>query len=246
MITVTFDEEELSRDYTEMATGGPTFDTGIIGNRFGIQQRAIRRQDAIRTWDIEFGGMSEEQKVALETFFISKYGSGIGFRFFPPGDFQFRGDLIGVTNASNEYKLYRDYVTPSRTIRRRILKLVENDPEQGKTLAVAVGVTILAEKASGSPGYVFPDVIPSGYFLDANVPPTVAIEVNYDTGTFSFATTSPFSLPANGYTLNAVGGYYDVPVTFDTDNFEVSDYGVFKSLDSIRVTELLPVALGLE
>jgi hypothetical protein len=49
----------------------------------------------------------------------------------------------------------------------------------------------------------------------------------------------------NGHNVQIAGGEYTVPVYFDVDIFETSDYGVFSDLDSIKVTEILPAALGI-
>jgi uncharacterized protein (TIGR02217 family) len=125
--SVDFDDEEISRDYTEVAVGGPVFDTGILGNRFSVQQRAIRRQDAIRTWEIQFDGLSEVQKANLEEFFITKYGGGVGFLFYPPTDNTFFGDVQPylTDGVSTDYPLYRAYSCASRTVYRRIAKINE-------------------------------------------------------------------------------------------------------------------------
>lgn len=219
-IAIQFDEEELSRDYTEVAVGGPTFETGVIGNPFGIQQRVIRRQDAIRTWEIEFGGLSTAQKQALEDFYITKYGSAIGFRFFPPSDSTFNFDYLGGGDGvRTDFPLYRNYTSPSRNIQRRIVKVVASTAPN--IIVFFNGLSTLG------PPYFFS--YGTNYTIDSN------------NGVLEFFGAVPSSITD----IRVHGGEFDVPVFFDTDKMDVSDYGVFKEWNSIRVTEILPAALGI-
>lgn len=252
-ISIQFDEEELNRDYTEVATGGPTFDTGVIGNPVGVQQRAIRRQDAIRTWDIQFEGLSEVQLMNLQAFFITKYGGGIGFRFVPPSDNHFGGgspvsnyDIVGTTNSGNSYTLNRTYRSAARNIQRRITKpfLTANQvtgDNQYSAPVLALGTSIIPYDIGGV--MTWPTEIPSGFTRPGS--PSAVISMNFNTGVFSFVTSFGASIPTDGQTIKGVGGRFHVPCVFETDKFETSDYGVFSNLESIRLVELLPAALGL-
>ncbi len=213
-ISVQFDEERLPLEYTEMATGGPVFDTGIVGNPTGVQQRSIRRQDAIRSWDIQFEGMTPAQRNTLESFFINKYGGGIGFRFFAPGDNRWFNDVIATSTGTGtaSYPLYRKYVGTYRTISRRIFK--PNDS------AVSIYFNGVLQNFTLGSNYWFDGV--NGYIYFA-----------------------AGSRPSNGVSIKLDGGSYDTPVVFASDFFNADDYGLFANLNSIRLIELLPVALGL-
>lgn len=239
-ITVTFDDEELSRDYTEVAVGGPVFDTGIVGNPMGVQQRAVRRVDAIRSWKIQFDGLSDTQRLALEAFFINKYGGGIGFRFYPPNDHSFVNDVIGTTTGtgSTEYSLVRKYTTAGayRTITRRIVKPVQFSP------ILVIGTTAIAWKNGGS--FQYPPNIPGGYSAPTS-PPTYVADMNWSTGIFTFTTANGASIPTAAQVITAIGGDFDIPVFFDTDKFEASDYGVFADWGEVGLIEILPAALGI-
>ena len=95
-ILATFEEEELNRLYTEKAEGGPSYETAVVVNPKAIQQRSVNRFDAVRPYVIDFGGMSQPDKLSLEEFFITKWGRAIGFRFYPPSDRNFQNDVIGI------------------------------------------------------------------------------------------------------------------------------------------------------
>lgn len=125
-ILASFEERELNRLYTNTATGGPAYDTARVGNPRGIEQRHINRYDAIRTYEIEFGGLSQIEKLDLEEFFITQHGPAVGFRFYAPSDRNFLSDVIGIGTGSNDtFYLRRNYRSRSRFISRRIVKPVK-------------------------------------------------------------------------------------------------------------------------
>ncbi len=224
-ILATFDDEELNRLYTEVAQTSVNFDTGIVGNSKGVQQRTINRYDAIRTYDIQFGGMTQAAKRALEEFFITKAGRGIGFRFYPPSDRDFQFDVIGVGNgAQTVFYLRRNYYSRGRFITRRILKPIH----PLLTVLVDGSKVRISDPDAG-------EITPAGAFPIINNP----ITVNWDTGMITFTTA-----PANGLIITVAEGQYDVPVYFDTDSLNASDYGVFADAESVRLVEILPSALN--
>jgi uncharacterized protein (TIGR02217 family) len=158
-ILATFEEEELSRLYTDVATGGPVFETGIVGNGKATQQRTINRFDAVRTFEIQFGGLDQLEKLNLEEFFITKSGRAIGFRFYPPSDRNFINDVIGVGDASTTvFYFRRNYSSRSRFVSRRIVKPVKdtvvvtvNDVVTSGTVNWDIGsITFAAAPAAGA------------------------------------------------------------------------------------------------
>ncbi len=123
---IEFDEIELSRYYSQGAKGGPEFLTSILGSPYGTQQRNITRYDGIHRFEIQFDGKREtvEFPVLLD-FFMSGYGAGIGFRFFPFFDNSWKNEQIAVTQAATaSYKLIRTYRRGTRSYIRRIVKPV--------------------------------------------------------------------------------------------------------------------------
>jgi uncharacterized protein (TIGR02217 family) len=214
-ITIQFDDEELSRDYTDVATGGPTFETAIMGNPVGIHQRSIKRQDAIRTWDIQFGGLNNLQKLLLEQFFITKYGGGIAFKFFPPTDHSFYNDYVGAASGTSidVFPLYRYYGSASRVVARRIVYPVLS--------SAAAGISVF--------GGVSGNLVNSATFL-----PGGFIRISYTAGN-----------PTAGEAIFITGGEFDVPVVFMNDQLESSDYGPFSNVDSVRLVELLPYMITI-
>lgn len=126
-IQAAFEEEELNRLYTEVAVGGPSYQTAVVGNPKGVEQLSINQFDAIRPWEINYGGMSQSEKLSLEEFFLTKWGQAIGFRFYPPSDRNFQNDVIGIgTGAATVFYLRRNYRSRSRFISRRIVKPVKD------------------------------------------------------------------------------------------------------------------------
>lgn len=225
-VLATFEEEELSRLYTEVATGGPTFETGIVGNEKGTQQRTVNRYDALRTFEIEFGGMSSDEKLRLEDFFITKFGRAIGFRFYPPSDREFLNDAIGVGDGTETtFYMKRNYRSRTRFVTRRIVKPVKH----------AVVVTVDGEKLR------YNDPVLGLFYPEGDYPQFAGNSgvIDWDQGVIEFA-----SAPAAGKVIRCAEGEYDIPVYFDVDSFSISDYGPFADWNSIKVVEILPSSLG--
>jgi uncharacterized protein (TIGR02217 family) len=217
-IFATFEEEELSRLYTDVAVGGPAFDTGIVGNAKAVQQRNVNRYDAVRAFEIQFGGMSQPEKLRLEEFFITKQGRAIGFRFYPPSDRNFQNDVIGVGDGANTtFYMKRNYRSRTRFITRRIVKPVK----------VAVVVTVDGAKVPyEQDGVIF---YPAGDYPEYYNP----ITVDWDHGIVGFPTA-----PAAGTIIRCAEGEYNIPVFFDVDEFAATDYGPFADWNSIKVVEI--------
>jgi uncharacterized protein (TIGR02217 family) len=202
-ILAVFEEEELNRLYTGEAIGGPGYETGIVGNKKGTEQRTIDRYDAQRAFDIQFGGMTQPEQLGLHNFFLTKWGRAIGFRFYPPNDRNFQNDVIGIGDASTTvFYLRRNYASRTRFISRRIVKPVKD--------------TVVITKD--------------------DVAATVTIDWTTGAVTFSAA-------PAAGTIIRAASGQYDLPVYFDVDEFNATDYGHFADWNSIKVVEILPSSI---
>lgn len=160
---ISFQEVELSRLYTESARGGEVFQTSVIGNRFGVHQRNVNTTTPVRKWMIDFQGLTATELEELRTFFNSKFGGGIGFRFRPPSDYTFRSDVIGTGNGSQtQFKLYRKYIGGSQTLTRRILKPVSKNVEifvNGVQLNISLGSGYTIDTVNGNINFSSP---PSG------------------------------------------------------------------------------------
>jgi uncharacterized protein (TIGR02217 family) len=206
MIPLAFEEVELSRDYTAVAKGGPKFKTGIIGNDQAVQQRAITRYDAIRQWEIQFGGLSPAQLTDMEEFFLTKFGMAIGFRFFSPTDNEFKNDVVAtVAGGELNFRLWRVYQGGTVIFKRRIVK-----PIAGEV----------------------------GIFVDGVA---IAFNMDWNTGIFTF----PGGNPAVGKQVKAQG-FFNVPVVFGSDFFNPETDTTFSDWNSVPITEVLPITLGLE
>ncbi len=225
-ILATFEDEELSRIYTEVAHTNIVYETGVVGNSKAVQQRTINRYDAIRTYDIQYGGMSPAEQLRLNEFFITKRGRAIGFRFYPPFDRQFANDIIGVGDGTTvDFYLKRNYRSRSNFVTRRILK-----PIHPLVTILIDGYKVIIADPDG-------DITPEGDFPIVDNP----ITVDWNQGKITFTTA-----PAIGAVVLVAQGEYDVPVYFDTDSFSASDYGPFADAESVRLVEILPAALDAE
>ena len=235
MIPAEFEEVELSRDYTDYAKGGPMFETGMVGNTPGTQQRNINRQDAIREYEIQFEGANNWEIDQLEQFFVTKYGRAIGFRFYPARDRRFQGDLIGIGDGvETDFKLKRIYTGGSVTIERRIVKPVVND----LLLSVSNGSTDeYAGLSDGAGGWLMPSW--SDIDFGGGVPLYI-VTVDWNTGDVVFDVAPP-----NLAEIRAVGGDYNVPVFFESDKFESTDYSTFSDWSGVKLVEALPIVLGI-
>ncbi len=207
MIPAEFEEVELSRDYTAVAKGGPKFLTAIVGEDQPVQQRNVNWYDPVRQFEIQFGGLSPDQLMDLEEFFLTKWGMAIGFRFFAPTDNRFRNDLIAtVVGDEEDFPLKRVYKGGTRILERRIVKPVPDE------------VSIYAD----------------------NVP--LEVEMNWNTGRF----TVPGGLGGLVGAKLTARGYFNIPVFFGSDHFNPDVDTTFADLNSVPITEMLPITLGIE
>lgn len=224
-IIAAFEEDELDRLYTDVAVGGPRFNTGIVRSPAGTSQRTINQYDALRSFEIQYGGLSQSEKLKLEEFFMLKWGRAIGFRFYPPSDRNFLNDIVGVGFASSTtFYMKRNYRSRSRFYSRRIVKPVKD------TVVITVGgyKVPIYPAGGGTPVY------PAGSYPTLDNPVTV----DWDTGTFTFD-----DAPPAGAVIRIAEGEYDIPVYFDVDEFTATDYGPFADWNSVRVVEILPAAI---
>lgn len=214
-IYIDFDEVELDRYYSEQASGGPSFQTSIIGNAMGVHQRNVNLYDAIRTYSISFEGISPSKLEELEEFFIQRRGMARGFRFLSPDDNTFDYDLVTDTpnGIATEFFLYRNYSGGGFSTTRQICKL---DADK------------LAEIE------VFFDGVSSGLFYPTNY----SFDIN--NGFISFA-----SPPAANTEIRITGGRYFIPVCFNTDKFSAERQLTFANWSGIEVVEILPSNLEL-
>ncbi len=225
-INAVFEEEELSREYTEMARTQLIYDTAVVGNARSVQQRNINRYDALRGYTIDFSGMNTERKKNLYEFYLTKWGRAIGFRFYPPFDRDFDHDLIGVGDGTTtSFYLSRNYFSRGFFQQRRILKPIHP----------LLTITENGEKAQIIDP--FGTITPAGAFPVSSNP----ITVDWTIGKITFQ-----AAPAAGALIYAESGQFNVPVYFDTDAFDDSDFGPFANAEGIRLIEIPPGSLTSE
>lgn len=227
-IVTEFVEEELNKLYTEMAKATVKHSTAVTGNPRAVTQRSSNRIDAQLQFTIDYGGCNPAEQLDLVRFHRTKRGRLIGFRFFPPNDRDFQNDILGVGDGTTtRFYLRRNYLSRDVFITRRILKPIW---------------PLLTVTANGSKAQI--DDPAEGLITPAGAEPVLAgnaITVEWDQGYFDFDTA-----PANGVMVRAARGQYHIPVNFDSDDLESSDYGPFADLLSVGLTEILPVNLAAE
>ena len=220
-----FVEEELNRLYTEMAKVVTGYSTSITGNEKAIQQRVVNRFDAQRRFVIDYGGCDPEEQQALVDFHLTKFGRAYGFRFYPPNDRDFRNDVLGVGDGTTtRFYLRRNHLSRDVFVTRRIVKPIW----PLLTVTVNGSKVRIDDPVEG-------EITPAGPEAIVDNP----ITVDWNMGFFDFETA-----PANGAIIRAARGQYHIPVNFESDDLESSDYGPFADLMQVGLREILPTALN--
>lgn len=100
---MSFDNVLFPVDIAFGARGGPGFDTVVIANRSGAEQRVSRRELSRRTWNVSHALKDHLDAAALRSFFIARRGATNSFRFLDHNEFSTHpGHIFGCT-SSDEY-----------------------------------------------------------------------------------------------------------------------------------------------
>jgi uncharacterized protein (TIGR02217 family) len=184
------------------SSGGPSFNTSIIENDSGHEERIARWENARRIFNAKWGIKSYDDLYDVYKFFIAMQGALSGFRFKDWIDFTsaangrdaYAEDDVTIAQGDGtetDFQLIKKYAYGNVTRTRNIQKPVDGE------IAVAVnGVS---------------QTLGSDYTMDH----TTGI-ITFDAG----------SIPANGHDITA-GYEFDVPVRFG----EGIDRGMRISLD---------------
>lgn len=121
----TFHEVQFPPKIAYGASGGPQFNTTVVANLAGYEQRNINWPVARGQWDISTGIKNKSDMDAVQAFFRARFGKAYGFRFKDWSDYQGIGESIGTGNGSNKnFQLVRNYVSGSYNYQRTIKKPV--------------------------------------------------------------------------------------------------------------------------
>lgn len=122
-----FSEERFPEDISLGAVGGPEYKTEILASLNGIEQRNIKWSQSRAKYNVSYGIKTKDQINKLLSFFRTKKGKAIGFRFKDWTDYIADRELIGVGDDVNTvFKLSKSYKGEFSVEIRAITKLVPN------------------------------------------------------------------------------------------------------------------------
>jgi len=185
---MSFHEVRFPEDISYGSTGGPGYRTVIIETTSGAEQRVSRWQDARNVYRVRYAKKTQQQMMALLSFYRARRGALHGFRFKDHRDYSTAADGVGTPSSNDQslgtgdgstltFQLRKGYTSGGITVWRNLTKIVAN------TIKVRVGGTELSTGWS----------------------------VNLNTGIITFSVA-----PADTVVVKA-GCEFDVPVRFSKD-----------------------------
>lgn len=158
---MSFIEERLNLGIDYGTAGGPRYNTSIITDGGGGEQRNINWSQSLGRWQIGGRSLTRSELDYLLNFHENVKGSAIGFRFKDWGDYSATNQLIAVGNGSTQsFQMFKRYEIGSYFVNRPITKIVSgmvniyfNGVEivSGWTVNPTTGVvTFTAPPASGT------------------------------------------------------------------------------------------------
>jgi len=139
---MSFHDALFPTDYEFQAVGGPGFNTIIIENESGVEQRIQRFNSAIRKYRIRYKGKNINDVYALQEFFLARSGSEFSWKFKDWSDYTsaangrdahaFDDVQIGVGDGTEkDFQLVKKYTNSLTTRTRNITKPVLNQVKIG-------------------------------------------------------------------------------------------------------------------
>lgn len=115
---MSFDEIRFPVDISYGAMGGPEYSTDIVMLDNGFEKRNINWSVSRGRWNVSHGVKTKTQFDELLSFFRSRRGKAIGFRFKDWMDYQGVNQNIGTGNGSTvAFQLRKSYVSLTTTYR---------------------------------------------------------------------------------------------------------------------------------
>jgi uncharacterized protein (TIGR02217 family) len=189
---MSFFESEFPTAVGFLASGGPTFSTGVNEGFSGDEQRNRNWKNTRGVWTIDLKCKPQAYFDAVHAFFLVVGGQADAFRFKDHRDFNATGQLLGTGDGTTTvFQLVRNYTSGGRTYVRTIFK----------------PVTSSVLDFEGNP---LPDTV-NIYDNGALQTPITIWTVDYTTGIVSFATP-----PAAGHIITADFQFH-FPVRFTSD-----------------------------
>jgi len=118
-----FLETQFPTDISYGATGGPTYSTDVVTMFSGHEQRNSNWKNARAKYNIASGVKTEAQWQALISFFRTRKGKAIGFRFKDWSDYSATHQQLGIGDGiKTEFQLVKTYTSGSVVVTREIKK----------------------------------------------------------------------------------------------------------------------------
>ena len=123
-----FAEVQFPPEISYGSKGGPMFSTDIITTFSGHEQRNINWQQARARYDVSSGIKTEEQWQQLISFFRSRCGRAVGFRYKDWSDYKGINQPLGRGDGEQrQFQLVKHYVSGNSAYIRAINKPVQNN-----------------------------------------------------------------------------------------------------------------------
>lgn len=121
-----FHEVRLPDDIERGAIGGPEFNTGVIINKGGFEQRSILWTEQLSSWDIGYGISGIDDLHTIRDFWYVRRGRANGFRFKDWLDFEILTvQTIAIADGiKTQFQAIKTYSSGSFTYDRPLYKLV--------------------------------------------------------------------------------------------------------------------------
>lgn len=223
MALTAFVEDRFPLDISFGASGGPQYRTTVVTTTSGFETRTVNWSVARGKWNVSHGLKTIEQLDPLVAFYRARRGKAIGFRFRDWTDYasdmasvhgsvQQQADPLTMppdgsmtpiafgtgTGVATDFQLSKTYQSPGgddpivRDIRKPVSSGTPQAADPNAVVRIYDAGTLQTEGAGND------------YVIDTT------------TGIVSFTVA-----PANGNALTW-DGLFDIPVRFDTDEFNVT------------------------
>lgn len=116
-----FHDVRLPDEIEQGSSGGPAFNTTIIGMSSGQEQRNLDWSESKATYDISYGIQDKDDFDVTLAFFYARRGRGYSFRFRDWADFEGEQEPIGLGDgAHTDFQLIKTYEAdgPNPYVRR--------------------------------------------------------------------------------------------------------------------------------
>jgi uncharacterized protein (TIGR02217 family) len=189
-----FHDVRLAEHIERGAQGGPQFKTTIFPLSSGQEKRNIDWERTRGRWEIGYGVQNKVDFSLIKSFFYTRQGMAHSFRFKDWSDFEIDDQVIGSTDGSTTtFQLYKRYSSGGINFNRVLEKPVASD---WVITVNAVSQTVVYDTS----------------------PAASEVAIATDTGIITLGSTHAAT---SGQSVDMTGEF-DVPVRFDTDEFNIN------------------------